>query len=76
MPATPTFGLGAVRSCSRPLGDAHDPTAWVTSDDSWRVLNPARGRAAGRGIRATPPEVCDGRSVPARWQDVRFADDD
>lgn len=77
MPSSATFGLGGGSFLfEAALGDPFDATTpWIVSDETWRALEPGAWDALiGQGIGATVPEACDGRLVPAGWQDPGFAD--
>lgn len=79
MPSTPTYGLGGgAFAFEADLGPAAaDGERWLVSDARWRALDPeAWTPVAGNGIGAVPLEVCDGRRLPARWQQADLDDAD
>jgi len=72
MPAAPSFGLGGgAFAFEARLG----PDATLGSDAAWRCLEPAAwSPVRAGGIAGVPPEICDGRRLPAGWQRPGFDD--
>lgn len=72
MPSAPSFGLGGgAFAFEAQLGDG----VVLGSDASWRCLEPAAWAVTHAGVIAgVPPEVCDGRAIPAGWQQPGFDD--
>ena len=74
IPAPTTFSLGAgCFVCEARIGDE-----WVTSDGSWRVLDPDAWERIPRtpGVASAPLESVDARRLPVGWNEPDFDDGD